>query len=393
MHRYQRGSLFCAVLAASAVCSMPPALADVAPDLPFGAEYPSNLLFTAIFGFASAMSFRYWASRRNTPAAKPIMIATIILVCGAVATLVIPLVVADQINQGFRQRSADRLQALQLEKTMAETDQRIRQEKGKATFFKMAHHVRKGDVILESDVYATEEWVNDMPENAVRELPPMHVAGADIPLEAVLLKEMIGPESSASLKARAKKIGADRDAAAPIVEKATALSDAGKCKDAMKWYEKAMKLDPGNPAAYLGRGKCFSAQGEYSKAIEDFNVAIKFGAPHAVVQRSDAFLHLKQYDKALNDVKECTQLKEDEQPAYVIGAKVWIAKGDPQAAQNWLSYADLDDSAEKGELHYQISRLWAKNGHQDIAAEHLESAKRCGFKIPTEAAAAPSSTK
>ena len=71
---------------------------------------------------------------------------------------------------------------------------------------------------------------------------------------------------------------------------------AGRYKDAINDYEKAIKSDPQNSDYYLGRGKCFEKIREHKKAMADFKRAIELDENHLQAYKEKGNLHEKQGD-------------------------------------------------------------------------------------------------
>jgi tetratricopeptide (TPR) repeat protein len=64
----------------------------------------------------------------------------------------------------------------------------------------------------------------------------------------------------------------------------TASGDAAIKKDydrALADHERAIKVDPKNPAAYMNRGNTYLAKQDYERAVADFDQAIKLNPKYA----------------------------------------------------------------------------------------------------------------
>jgi serine/threonine protein kinase len=84
---------------------------------------------------------------------------------------------------------------------------------------------------------------------------------------------------------------------------------AGRYREAIAAYDRAIALDPKYALAYNNRGNIYSDLKEYRQAIVDFNRAISLD-PNAVRygNRGLAYYHLKDYLRAIQDFSHALQL-------------------------------------------------------------------------------------
>src|ERR687895_921167 len=81
------------------------------------------------------------------------------------------------------------------------------------------------------------------------------------------------------------------------------LHRAGKFKEAVTAYEKAIKAAPNAAEAYLGRGSAHAKLGQTDRAIKDFDAAVRLN-PDLVdgyYNRGNAHNDAKQYQLAIKD--------------------------------------------------------------------------------------------
>jgi tetratricopeptide (TPR) repeat protein len=95
-----------------------------------------------------------------------------------------------------------------------------------------------------------------------------------------------------------------------------AFRNAGRYKEAIGAYNRAIKLDPGYATAYYNRGNTYFELKEYARAIEDYNRAIELNPTDADAynNRGNAYKALKEYARAVEDYN-CTI--EELDPKYV----------------------------------------------------------------------------
>jgi Tfp pilus assembly protein PilF len=68
---------------------------------------------------------------------------------------------------------------------------------------------------------------------------------------------------------------AEFKSAKEAIEKGTALWDKGELDNAIAALTEAIRLDPKNYTAHLGRGRAYFSKSDYTKAIKDFTDAIQ----------------------------------------------------------------------------------------------------------------------
>jgi tetratricopeptide (TPR) repeat protein len=97
-----------------------------------------------------------------------------------------------------------------------------------------------------------------------------------------------------------------------------ALSNAGKFKEAMPDFDKALELDPQNGGFYKNRGNAKNKLGLYSSALEDLKIAVeKKTEVHykALSNKGDSYFGLGKYKEALENYEEALKVKSDFQEA------------------------------------------------------------------------------
>jgi tetratricopeptide (TPR) repeat protein len=84
---------------------------------------------------------------------------------------------------------------------------------------------------------------------------------------------------------------------------AVKLHRAGKFKEAIAAYNRALKAAPKAAEAYLGRGSSYASLGQENRAIKDYDEAIQLNPDlvDAYYNRGNAHTETKQYQLALKD--------------------------------------------------------------------------------------------
>ena len=91
--------------------------------------------------------------------------------------------------------------------------------------------------------------------------------------------------------------------------------DYGK---AIEDYDEAIRLDPKYAGAYHSRGQAYGLLGQYERAIEDFDEAIRLDPQYAKAynNRGNAYQELGQYERAIEDYDEAIRLDPQDAVTY-----------------------------------------------------------------------------
>ena len=102
----------------------------------------------------------------------------------------------------------------------------------------------------------------------------------------------------------------NRLSATDWVDKGYALAIAGKHKEGIEPFTRAIDLDPKYPLAYLNRGFTYGKLGDHQKEIKDYDKAIDLDPKYAVVYLSRGFAYdeLKDSRNAIMDFRIAARL-------------------------------------------------------------------------------------
>jgi len=90
------------------------------------------------------------------------------------------------------------------------------------------------------------------------------------------------------------------------------VSDTSELLLALKCYTKAIQLSPYNYEAHTARGRVYNKLGQYQKAIDNANEAIKIignNLSRLYRNRGSVYWNLNQYQKAIDDCNKALELK------------------------------------------------------------------------------------
>jgi lipoprotein NlpI len=111
---------------------------------------------------------------------------------------------------------------------------------------------------------------------------------------------------------------ANGDLAAAYFDRGLAWANSGEYDKAINDYNNAIRLNPHLEDVYHGRGVAWVKKGEYDKAISDFNTAIHFNAQDAETLdgRGVAWMNKGEYDKAVADFDEAIRVNARDTVAF-----------------------------------------------------------------------------
>lgn len=148
----------------------------------------------------------------------------------------------------------------------------------------------------------------------------------------------------------------------------------GEYDRAIQDYDQAIKVNPNYAKAFNNRGVAYARKGQHDLAVRDFNEAVKLDPDYAVAfaNRAETYLTAGQHDRAAKDYDEAIRLKP------MIGA-AWNGRCRTHAAIGELQRA-LADCAEAVRLEPNAAALdsrglvYLKLGQLDLAIDDYSAA-------------------
>jgi tetratricopeptide (TPR) repeat protein len=125
-----------------------------------------------------------------------------------------------------------------------------------------------------------------------------------------------------------------RQLAVAYTNRGFAYSNHGEYRRAIEDYDEALRIDPRHALAYNNRGNAYSYLGEYRRAIEDYDQALRHDPGHAWTHnnRAWALYLLGRNAQALDDVEQSLSLGHGDANAFDTRAHVLAALGRTRAA-------------------------------------------------------------
>ncbi len=120
--------------------------------------------------------------------------------------------------------------------------------------------------------------------------------------------------------------------------------ELGDYNEAIKYFEKAAKVDGKNPEIFYLMGVCKSQSGRNTEAIIDYNVALKLDPDYAEVhyEKGYALFLLDQLDASIKSFDKAIELREDYSEAWFNRGSIKCIKGDSVGAmEDWARAREL----------------------------------------------------
>ena len=106
-------------------------------------------------------------------------------------------------------------------------------------------------------------------------------------------------------------------------QKGALCATYGNNQAAIRYFGKAITLDPNHSGAYFSQGISYGQLGNYSRAIADINRAIEMAPQNGLYFYGRGRTHLLagEKDKALQDFHKAADLGDEDAQAYLKGVK------------------------------------------------------------------------
>ena len=133
----------------------------------------------------------------------------------------------------------------------------------------------------------------------------------------------IGPVEQKEAPSTGYKTGADNEQAAYWFKKGALCATYGNDRAAIKYYEKAIELDPDNSSAYFEQGLSYGQVGDYQKAIPLIDRAIRMQPQNGLYYYGRGRVSLLSGDKekALKDFKKAVEYGDADAINYLKNIK------------------------------------------------------------------------
>ncbi len=146
----------------------------------------------------------------------------------------------------------------------------------------------------------------------------------------------------------------------------------GNLAAALKYYEKAAKLQPGNRASLLGMGTVYWEMGDFDRATANLREALLLHPPpaQAIFELANIAVRQHREAEAIPLLKQYLALQPDASAARADLGRAFLHTGRYEEAVVELTNASESD--ERGDVHYQLSMALRKLGRLSEADAALK---------------------
>ncbi len=146
----------------------------------------------------------------------------------------------------------------------------------------------------------------------------------------------------------------------------------------MALWNHTLQVTENNYLAHNNRGFTYAMLGQYKRALEDFNKAVRLKPdyPEALVNRAQAYLELGQYAQALKDCNKVIRLMPHNENAFNIRGNIYATLGQYQLAIKDYNRA-ISLNPDYANAYYNRGLLYAhKLGNNKLALKDFNEAAR-----------------
>lgn len=160
-------------------------------------------------------------------------------------------------------------------------------------------------------------------------------------------------------------------------KRGNAYSQKGDYDRAIQDYDQAIRLNPGHAIAFSNRGVAYARKGDYDRAIQDYNQAIRLDPKHAdsFSNRGVAYRRKEDYDRAIQDYDQAIRLNPKHVSAWYNRGNAYRRKGDyDRAIQNYDQAIRLNPKYANAFSNRGVA--YARKGDNDRAIQNYDQAIR-----------------
>src|SRR5215471_6692294 len=149
----------------------------------------------------------------------------------------------------------------------------------------------------------------------------------------------------------------------------------GEYDRAIESYDEAIRLNPKHADAFSNRGVAYARKGDYDRAVENYDEAIRLNPKHAAALygRGNAYRRKGDYDRAIENYDEALRLNPKHANAFSNRGVAYARKGEyDRAIENYDEALRLNP--KHANALYNRGNAYRHKGDYDRAIENYDAA-------------------
>jgi tetratricopeptide (TPR) repeat protein len=167
--------------------------------------------------------------------------------------------------------------------------------------------------------------------------------------------------------------------------KARLYFDLKKWDEAIVTYDQAIDMEPNKSEFWVNRGAAYAMKGNYQKSLEDLNKGMELDPdnPNGLKNRSLIYLQLNQYEKAHQDILKYLQNNPYNPDIWYESGRLYRIQGKYQQALDDFNRA-IRLNPNNGLFYLERSKAYLSLGQKNQARADLQQAQNRGVKVSPE---------
>ncbi len=150
----------------------------------------------------------------------------------------------------------------------------------------------------------------------------------------------------------------------------------GNAVEALKFYERALKMNPLRPDVHNNMAGLYAKEGKFVESIAHMQTVSKMQPRASGIKGriGELFMKLGDLDQAIESFEREIQIVPSADGYFLIGQSYQMQNENEKAKENYVAAIQIDPNHAKA--HYGLGTVHAKLGNQDKAKRHLETCRK-----------------
>lgn len=165
-----------------------------------------------------------------------------------------------------------------------------------------------------------------------------------------------------------------------LIEKGKVAFSKKNYQDAVKWYNRALKIKNNSAYAWNCKGMALAGKGQFADAVECYDKALEMKKSHeAYYNKAIILLKMKMFNETIKSINEAISLNRNDARSWYVKGLVFSKMNKPRVAIKCYNTA-LDLIPENNLFWYAKGKALAKLERYDEALECYETALEINSK-------------